>query len=160
MHFACCRCSSISGRFVISGEVRAHPAGHGALVSGVLALTLNAALHLGDLPAGIQSIDRGQSEAARSLGLSFPRTMSKCAAAGLPPHVAAAWQQRHRLLKDSPGLGHRPGGAGYARAHGGRRLSRYWNRTSHLGDVLAVDARSLSGEAAGVHMGEAIRVER
>jgi polar amino acid transport system permease protein len=42
----------------------------------VLALTLNAGAYISEVfRAGIQSIDRGQIEAARSLGMSFARTM-------------------------------------------------------------------------------------
>jgi polar amino acid transport system permease protein len=49
---------------------------YGALLSGVFALTLNAAAYISEVfRAGIQSIDRGQMEAARSLGLSYRRTM-------------------------------------------------------------------------------------
>ena len=63
--------------FLISGDAaRDLKQDYGALVSGVLALTLNAGAYISEIfRAGIQSIDRGQSEAARSLGLSFPRTM-------------------------------------------------------------------------------------
>jgi polar amino acid transport system permease protein len=49
---------------------------YGALLSGVFALTLNAGAYISEVfRAGIQSIDRGQVEAARSLGLSYRRTM-------------------------------------------------------------------------------------
>jgi polar amino acid transport system permease protein len=49
---------------------------YGALLSGVFALTLNAGAYISEVfRAGIQSIDRGQMEAARSLGLSYRRTM-------------------------------------------------------------------------------------
>jgi len=49
---------------------------YGALISGLLALTLNAGAYISEVfRAGIQSIDRGQVEAARSLGLSYRRTM-------------------------------------------------------------------------------------
>lgn len=49
---------------------------HGAFISGALALTLNAAAYIAEIfRAGIQSIDRGQTEAARSLGLSYFQTM-------------------------------------------------------------------------------------
>jgi arginine/lysine/histidine/glutamine transport system substrate-binding/permease protein len=46
------------------------------LAAGIIALSLNSAAYIAEIVrAGIQSIDRGQSEAARSLGLSSPRTM-------------------------------------------------------------------------------------
>ncbi|MGZ3772425.1 MAG: amino acid ABC transporter permease [Pseudobdellovibrionaceae bacterium] len=49
---------------------------HGAFISGALALSLNAAAYIAEIfRAGIQSIDRGQFEAARSLGLNYFQTM-------------------------------------------------------------------------------------
>lgn len=49
---------------------------HGAFISGSLALSLNAAAYIAEIfRAGIQSIDRGQFEAARSLGLNYFQTM-------------------------------------------------------------------------------------
>ena len=62
---------------LISGETaRSLKQNYGAFISGVLALTLNSGAYISEIfRAGIQSIDRGQIEAARSLGLSFTRTM-------------------------------------------------------------------------------------
>jgi polar amino acid transport system permease protein len=62
---------------VVSGDLaRTIRQDYGAFVSGVLALTLNAGAYISEIfRAGIQSIDRGQSEAARSLGLSYRQTM-------------------------------------------------------------------------------------
>jgi polar amino acid transport system permease protein len=62
---------------LVSGEAaRTIRQDYGAFFSGVLALTLNAGAYISEVVrAGIQSIDRGQSEAARSLGLSFRQTM-------------------------------------------------------------------------------------
>lgn len=49
---------------------------YGAFISGALALSLNAAAYIAEIfRAGIQSIDSGQFEAARSLGLSYAQTM-------------------------------------------------------------------------------------
>nr|BFD65856.1 amino acid ABC transporter permease [Bdellovibrio sp. HAGR004] len=49
---------------------------YGALISGAMALSLNSAAYIAEIfRAGIQSIDRGQFEAARSLGLSYFHTM-------------------------------------------------------------------------------------
>ena len=61
----------------ISGEAaRQIKQNYGAFLSGVLALTLNAGAYISEIfRAGIQSIDKGQIEASRSLGLSFSRTM-------------------------------------------------------------------------------------
>ncbi len=62
---------------LISGETaRNLKQNYGALLSGVLALTLNSGAYISEIfRAGIQSIDKGQVEASRSLGLSFSRTM-------------------------------------------------------------------------------------
>ncbi|KEO81776.1 amino acid ABC transporter permease [Tumebacillus flagellatus] len=47
-----------------------------AMVSGIVALSLNAGAYIAEIfRAGIQSIDRGQMEAARSLGLSYSQSM-------------------------------------------------------------------------------------
>ncbi|MGZ3771819.1 MAG: amino acid ABC transporter permease [Bdellovibrio sp.] len=49
---------------------------HGAFISGAIALSLNAAAYIAEIfRAGIQSIDKGQFEAARSLGLNYFQTM-------------------------------------------------------------------------------------
>lgn len=49
---------------------------YGALTAGIIALSVNAGAYLTEIfRAGIQSIDRGQVEAARSLGLSHAQTM-------------------------------------------------------------------------------------
>lgn len=49
---------------------------YGAFLSGVAALTLNAGAYISEIfRAGIQSIDKGQVEASRSLGMSYGRTM-------------------------------------------------------------------------------------
>lgn len=47
-----------------------------AIVAGIVALTLNAAAYIAEIfRAGIQSIDRGQMEAARSLGQTHVQAM-------------------------------------------------------------------------------------
>ncbi len=62
---------------IVSGEAARHlKQNYGAFLSGIAALTLNAGAYISEVfRAGIQSIDRGQFEASRSLGLSFARTM-------------------------------------------------------------------------------------
>jgi len=62
---------------LISGEAaRELKQNYGAFLSGIVALTLNAGAYISEIfRAGIQSIDKGQVEASRSLGLSFARTM-------------------------------------------------------------------------------------
>ena len=47
-----------------------------ALVSGIIALGLNSAAYVAEISrAGIQSIDKGQMEAGRSLGMTWGQTM-------------------------------------------------------------------------------------
>jgi polar amino acid transport system permease protein len=62
---------------LISGETaRSIKQNHGAFVSGIVALTLNAGAYISEIfRAGIQSIDRGQVEASRSLGMTYGKTM-------------------------------------------------------------------------------------
>jgi His/Glu/Gln/Arg/opine family amino acid ABC transporter permease subunit len=49
-----------------------------AFASGILALTLNAAAYISEvIRAGIQSIDAGQMEAARALGMSYWQSMRR-----------------------------------------------------------------------------------
>ncbi len=49
---------------------------YGAFMSGLVALTLNAGAYITEIfRAGIQSIARGQTEASRSLGMSYWQTM-------------------------------------------------------------------------------------
>lgn len=65
------------GGLIVAGETaRALKQDYGAFMSGIIALTLNAGAYISEVfRAGIQSIDRGQTEAARSLGLSARQTM-------------------------------------------------------------------------------------
>lgn len=62
---------------LIAGETARHlRQDYGPFMSGLLALTLNAGAYITEIfRAGIQSIDKGQMEAARSLGLSYPQAM-------------------------------------------------------------------------------------
>lgn len=49
-----------------------------ALVAGIISLSMNAGAYMAEIVrAGIQSIDKGQMEAARSLGLSYGTAMRK-----------------------------------------------------------------------------------
>lgn len=49
-----------------------------AFTSGVIALTLNSAAYLAEIfRAGIESIETGQMEAARSLGMTYPQAMRR-----------------------------------------------------------------------------------
>jgi polar amino acid transport system permease protein len=67
---------------LISGETaRNIKQNYGAFLSGIVALTLNAGAYISEIfRAGIQSIDKGQVEASRSLGMSFraPCSTSCC----------------------------------------------------------------------------------
>lgn len=48
----------------------------GVWVSGILSLTLNSAAYIAEIfRAGIQSLDRGQMEASRSLGMTYGQSM-------------------------------------------------------------------------------------
>lgn len=50
--------------------------GTNGIVAGVIALTLNASAYIAEIfRAGIQSLDRGQMEAARSLGMTHAQAM-------------------------------------------------------------------------------------
>ncbi|MBB5017487.1 polar amino acid transport system permease protein [Chitinivorax tropicus] len=49
---------------------------YGAFLSGIVALSLNAGAYISEIfRAGIQSLDKGQTEASRSLGLNYWQTM-------------------------------------------------------------------------------------
>jgi amine acid ABC transporter, permease protein, 3-TM region, His/Glu/Gln/Arg/opine family len=51
---------------------------YGAFLSCIVAITLNAGAYVSEIfRAGIQSIDRGQMEASRALGMSWGKTMRK-----------------------------------------------------------------------------------
>jgi polar amino acid transport system permease protein len=64
------------GRLIDGDLARELRQNYGAFLSGLVALTLNAGAYITEIfRAGIQSIDRGQMEAARSLGLSYGQTM-------------------------------------------------------------------------------------
>jgi polar amino acid transport system permease protein len=65
------------GGLLLSGEAaREFRQQHGAFFSGALALTLNAGAYISEIfRAGIQSIDRGQTQAAYSMGLTHVQTM-------------------------------------------------------------------------------------
>jgi polar amino acid transport system permease protein len=65
------------GGLLLSGEAaRAFRQEHGAFFSGALALTLNAGAYISEIfRAGIESIHRGQTQAAYSLGLSHWQSM-------------------------------------------------------------------------------------
>jgi polar amino acid transport system permease protein len=65
------------GGLLIAGDLaRDIRQNYGPFVSGLVALTLNAGAYITEIfRAGIQSIDKGQMEAARSLGLKYGQAM-------------------------------------------------------------------------------------
>jgi polar amino acid transport system permease protein len=66
----------VSGLIVTGELARTLKQEHGALISGVVALTLNSAAYISEVfRAGIQSISRGQFNAGRSLGLRPAQVM-------------------------------------------------------------------------------------
>jgi polar amino acid transport system permease protein len=66
----------VSGLIVTGELARTLKQEHGALISGVVALTLNSAAYISEVfRAGIQSISRGQVDAGRSLGLRPAQVM-------------------------------------------------------------------------------------
>ncbi len=66
----------VSGLVVDGDLARTLKQEHGALISGIAALTLNSAAYISEVfRAGIQSIARGQSDAGRSLGLTPMQVM-------------------------------------------------------------------------------------
>ena len=66
----------VDGLLISGDAARNIKQNYGAFVSGIVALTLNAGAYISEIfRAGIQSIDKGQVEASRSLGMSFRRTM-------------------------------------------------------------------------------------
>ncbi|KQR45793.1 amino acid ABC transporter permease [Acidovorax sp. Leaf160] len=65
-----------SGLLVTGDFARTLKQEHGALISGIVALTLNSAAYISEVfRAGIQSIARGQSDAGRSLGFTPGQVM-------------------------------------------------------------------------------------
>lgn len=66
-----------TGGWLVSGDLAVElRRNYGALIAGVLALTFNAGAYITEIfRAGIQSVDKGQIEAARSLGLTYPQAM-------------------------------------------------------------------------------------
>ena len=70
----------------------------GPFTAGVVALSLNAGAYMAEIiRGGIQSVDKGQMEAARSLGLPYFKAMRRV----ILPHVTTAvvrWWIRSRTL--------------------------------------------------------------
>ena len=62
---------------LVSGELaRDLRSNYGALIAGFLAISLNAGAYMSEVfRAGIQSLDKGQAEAARSVGMTYWQCM-------------------------------------------------------------------------------------
>ncbi|AEA00656.1 ABC transporter substrate-binding protein/permease [Aerococcus sp. Group 1] len=74
-----------------------------SLLSGIIAVSLNAAAYISEIfRGGILSVDRGQVEAARSLGLNYWTTMKKVV---FPQSLRPVWpslvNEAATLIKDS-----------------------------------------------------------
>lgn len=68
----------VLGFFIYFGVPMATGVRLSALVAGVIALSLNAGAYMAEIiRGGIQSVDKGQMEAARSLGLPYGKSMRK-----------------------------------------------------------------------------------
>ena len=66
----------VSGLLISGDLARMLKQDHGALISGAVALTLNSGAYISEVfRAGIQSIARGQQQAALSLGMTFAQMM-------------------------------------------------------------------------------------
>jgi polar amino acid transport system permease protein len=68
-----------NGGLLVSGDLaRELRSTYGAFMSAVLAISLNSGAYVSEIfRAGIQSIDRGQTEAARSLGMTYMKALRK-----------------------------------------------------------------------------------
>lgn len=66
----------VDGLFVSGDAARNLRGEYGAFISGAAAISMNLGAYLSEVfRAGIQSLDKGQTEAARSLGMSYWRAM-------------------------------------------------------------------------------------
>lgn len=82
---------------LISGDLaREIRSTYGAMLAGIVAITLNAGAYLSEVfRAGIQSLDKGQMEAARSRRYDLlAGHVPHHPAAGFPPYASAVGQQR------------------------------------------------------------------
>mgnify|MGYP000871363170 CR=1 FL=1 len=73
-----------------------------ALVAGTISLSMNAGAYMAEIfRAGIQSVDKGQMEAARSLGLSYAKSIHAKGnpSAGDPYNDPVYHQPVHHLIK-------------------------------------------------------------
>ena len=82
-----------------------------SVTAGVIVIALNSGAYIAEIVRGaVHSVDKGQMEAGRSLGLSHHHTMMKrYLASSVPTDDSAAWQpvhyqhQRHFIAFSDPG---------------------------------------------------------
>ena len=126
---------------IISGSLaREIRSNYGAFLAGFFAITLNAGAYMSEVfRAGIQSLDKGQSEAARSVGMTYWQCMRHI----ILPQAAGLGQQRHRHFEGLlSGVGHRPDRTRLRRTHRRGRLGALLGAISHYFlDVLGGNAR-------------------
>ncbi len=66
----------VNGLLITGDFAREIKQDYGAFLSGIVALSLNAGAYISEIfRAGIQSLDKGQTEASRSLGMNYWQTM-------------------------------------------------------------------------------------
>ena len=66
----------VDGLIIDGALARELRSNYGAFIAGFLAITLNAGAYMSEVfRAGIQSLDKGQSEAARSIGMTYWQCM-------------------------------------------------------------------------------------
>jgi polar amino acid transport system permease protein len=139
------------GGLLLGGEAaREFRQNHGAFFSGALALTLNAGAYISEiLRAGIQSIHGGQTQAAYSIGLTYPQAMRYVVLPqALRRMVPALVNEAVTLVKDSSlvsaiGLGEL---ALAARTVAGA-YSRYWEPYLFISAIYLVITLVLSALA-------------
>lgn len=68
--------------------------------AGIITVAINAGAYFSEIiRAGIQSIDKGQTEAARSLGFTGAKHALYRPTAGIPPHAPSDYKPGHHQLE-------------------------------------------------------------
>ena len=93
----------VDGLLVDGAVARELRANYGAVLAGICAITLNSGAYMCEIfRAGIQSLDKGQMESARSLGMSYWQAMRHIILPQVfPPHAPALGNNAIAILKDS-----------------------------------------------------------
>ncbi|VDZ52370.1 Arginine transport system permease protein ArtQ [Serratia odorifera] len=148
----------VTSGIMSSDFARALRSDYGAFLSCVVAITLNAGAYVSEIfRAGIQSIDRGQMEASRSLGMSYGKTMRKVILPQafrrmLPPLGNNAIRHRQGFLA---GFRHWSGRSGLCRTHRVRRLRDLLGTLSD--DLTGLLGHHLRALADGATHGKEVR---